>query len=1317
MREKRVDRAKIAPIYRECQASRQLTDGEIVGTLNLFLLGGFGIASESGDAIALPAKKARALLAYLALHPGRAVPRDKLAALFWGDRADPQARASLRQTLSSIRKARSASDPWLVLSDTETVTIAPTVVTDVASFESLAADGDPESLARAANLYKGHLLDGFHAETTAFEDWLAVERQRLHDLALQAFETLLQEDMKNGNIDRGISTATKLLTLDPLAETAHRSLMRLYAMRGRHSAALRQYRICKEMLQREFGVPPSPETERLHDELTDRGGQGGEPPAAPAADAPSALPETRGAAAPAGPELRQATVLFADISVFSRLSNELDPEDVHDLLQRFFQTTDRLIGSHGGQVDKHIGDCVMAVFGVPVAHSNDPERAVRTAMAIHEALAAAPDDGTAPVRAHIGIACGQVLIGADGAARTVTGKSVNLAARLTDLAGAGETLLSESVRHAIGERLRGVPTDNATIAGQGEPVTYWRLLGLDGGRRTASGVQYVGREAERRHLQQIMETCLRTRQGHTILLRGDAGIGKTRLIEEFSRTAEENGFECHVGRALDFGIGSTGDPIRALVRSLVGVRSDTDVEARGVAVEEAIAAAMVSSALRASLYELMDLELPMALKLVSSAMNGDARRRGKLEVIAGLIRARTRHRPALIVVEDVHWADPLDLERLAGIAATVCDCPAILVMTTRIQGDPIGAPWRAAAGSGPVTTIDLGPLDEPSAMAMALQYTGVDEAFSWACVTKAEGNPLFLDQLLRHRASSGEGLPGSVHSLFLSRLDRLEPLDRTALQAASVLGKRFSPAALRHLIEQPDYRCDTLVRHALVKPESGNFLFSHALVHQAAYASLLKSRKRALHERAADWYAEKDLILRAEHLDSGGNPEAPNAYLKAAEAQAEIFRYERALHLVERANQLDAERALQHDLAMMQGSLYQRLGASQQSIDAYRRALDHADNGAQASGAWTGIAAGMRLLDAYPEALAALDEAEQSLVGHDEAEMLCKIYFLRGNIHFPLGQIDACMQAHETARGYARQAQSLVCEARALGGLGDAYYQRGLMRAAFRHFDHCMSLCEENGYGQIRMANLPMRGMIQVYLGEPAGAERDCRMALDLAVMTGNHRVEILSRAILGLTMQHRGDWRSALSQSQRSLALARYMKSPRFEAEELLSQAMAIGGLGDRAAALKLLDEAFEVSKRSGLAYTGPWILGAIAYFADDADRRRRALAEGERLLGPDCVSHNFLHFYPFAIDAADRAGDWDEMTRYADALAYYGREEMFRWIDFFARRGRVLADHRRGMRDETRRKTMLTLIGDGTDAGYLDAVRNLERAVAEYG
>ena len=203
MREKRVDRAKIAPIYRECQASRQLTDGEIVGTLNLFLLGGFGIASESGDAIALPAKKARALLAYLALHPGRAVPRDKLAALFWGDRADPQARASLRQTLSSIRKARSASDPWLVLSDTETVTIAPTVVTDVASFESLAADGDPESLARAANLYKGHLLDGFHAETTAFEDWLAVERQRLHDLALQAFETLLQEDMKNGNIDRG----------------------------------------------------------------------------------------------------------------------------------------------------------------------------------------------------------------------------------------------------------------------------------------------------------------------------------------------------------------------------------------------------------------------------------------------------------------------------------------------------------------------------------------------------------------------------------------------------------------------------------------------------------------------------------------------------------------------------------------------------------------------------------------------------------------------------------------------------------------------------------------------------------------------------------------------------------------------------------------------------------------------------------------------------------------------------------------------------------------------------------------------------------
>ena len=1288
-----------------------------MATLDLFLLGGFGLASESGTAIALPAKKARALLAYLALHSGRAVPRDKLAALFWGERGDPQARASLRQTLSSIRKARSESDPWLLLSDTETVAIAPTVVTDVATFESLVADGDTESLARAATLYRGHLLDGFHAETPGFEDWLAVERQRLHDLALQAFETLLEEDLKSGNIDRGISIATKLLTLDPLAETAHRGLMRLYAMRGRHAAALRQYRICREMLEREFGVPPSPETEKLHSELLDRSTERDERPAVAASEDRAAPRESDLAIAPSGPELRQATVLFADISGFSRLSNELDPEDVHDLLQRFFQTTDRLIRSHGGQVDKHIGDCVMAVFGVPVAHSNDPERAVRTAVAIHAALPAVQDGGKDPLRAHIGIASGQVLIGADGISRTVTGKSVNLAARLTDLAGPGETFLSDSVRHSIGDRLLGVPTDNAAIAGQGEPVTYWRLQGLDGDCRTQSGIEYVGREAEQEQLQEIMETCLRTGQGQTVLLRGDAGIGKTRLIEVFGRAAEEQGFECHAGRALDFGIGSTGDPIRALVRSLVGVHAFADAETRGRAAEEAVAAGLVSSALRAPLYELMDLELPLALKLVSSAMDGDARRRGKQDVIAGLIWARSGRQPALIVVEDVHWADPLDLERLAGIATTVQDCPAILIMTTRIQGDPIGAAWRAASGSCQFTSINLGPLDEPSAMAMAMQYADIDEAFSWACVTKAEGNPLFLDQLLRHRQNCGDELPGSVQSLFLSRLDRLEPLDRSALQAASVLGKRFSLSALRHLIDRPDYRCDTLVRHALVKAESDNFLFSHALIHQAAYASILKSRKRALHERAADWYAEKDLILRAEHLDSAGSPDAPRAYLEAAEAQAEIFRYERALHLVDQAHRLDAGRALQHELAIMQGSLYQRLGAAQKAITAYRRALDHADNGPQASGAWIGIAVGMRLVDSYADALAALDEAEQSLAGHDLPEMLCKIYFIRGNIHFPLGRIDDCMQSHETARGYARQAKSLVCEARALGGLGDAYYQRGLMRTAFRHFDHCMSLCEENGYGQIRMANLPMRGMIRIYLGDPVGAERDCRMALDLSVKAGNHRVEILSRAILGLTMLNRADWRGALAQSQRSLALARYMKSSRFEAEELLSQAVAVGNLGNPAAALDMLENAFEISKRSGVAYTGPWILGCIAYFAEDADKRRWALAEGERLLGPDCVSHNFLHFYPFAIDAADRAGDWNEMTRYADALAHYGREEAFRWIDFFAARGRALADHRRGVRDEALRETMLALIRAGTQAGYLDTVRNLELAVAEYG
>ena len=234
--------------------------------LSLTLLGGFQARLEPGSAIALPTRKSQALLAYLALPPGRAHPRDKLAALLWGGIREESSRASLRQALFAIRKA--LSDTAAVQQHGDALALEPGAVeVDAATFERLVHEGTPATLERAAALYQGDLLSGFVVDEAPFEEWLLGERERLRELALEALAKLLAHQRKAGASEATVQTALKLLTLDPLQEPVHRTLMRLYAERGRRGAALRQYQQCVSVLGRELGVEPEPDTKALYQEI------------------------------------------------------------------------------------------------------------------------------------------------------------------------------------------------------------------------------------------------------------------------------------------------------------------------------------------------------------------------------------------------------------------------------------------------------------------------------------------------------------------------------------------------------------------------------------------------------------------------------------------------------------------------------------------------------------------------------------------------------------------------------------------------------------------------------------------------------------------------------------------------------------------------------------------------------------------------------------------------------------------------------------------------------------------------------------------
>jgi len=264
---------------------------------------------------------------------------------------------------------------------------------------------------------------------------------------------------------------------------------------------------------------------------------------------------------------------------------------------------------------------------------------------------------------------------------------------------------------------------------------------------------------------------------------------------------------------------------------------------------------------------------------------------------------------------------------LSAFATAVARGPGLLVMTSRVDSDPLDAAWRASCHGTPFTTIDLGPLRSDEAMTLAGTFVDATQRIALACIARAGGNPLFLEQLLRNaEEGSGEAVPATIQSLVLARMDRLAPLDRQAFQAAAVIGQRFGLALLRHLIDQPDYVCDGLVANALVLPEGEDFLFAHALIQEGAYSTSLRARRRELHRRAAGWFAPNDPVLCAQHLDRAEDERAPRAYLDAATVQRAGYFTDAALRLVQRGLDIARNNEDRHALMCLKGELQRDLG-------------------------------------------------------------------------------------------------------------------------------------------------------------------------------------------------------------------------------------------------------------------------------------------------------------------------------------------------------------------------------------------------------
>jgi tetratricopeptide (TPR) repeat protein len=431
-------------------------------------------------------------------------------------------------------------------------------------------------------------------------------------------------------------------------------------------------------------------------------------------------------------------------------------------------------------------------------------------------------------------------------------------------------------------------------------------------------------------------------------------------------------------------------------------------------------------------------------------------------------------------------------------------------------------------------------------------------------------------------------------------------------------------------------------------------------------------------------------------------------------AQTAGLHFETALRLADRGIKLDEDLSTRCELMCLRGDALRNMGATEESIVAFKLALESAADDVRRCRAWIGMAAGLRVADRQKAALEALEQAEAAATRQSLVPERVQIHYLRGNVYFPLGNIDGCLAEHEKSLRIAREVGSTEGEALALGGLGDAYYLRGHMRSACEQFRACIGVCRDHGYVRIEVANLHMVGWSRFHLMEYAEALEDGLESIRMADAVSHRRAKVLGLMLAGIVEVEFGQFVEAQDHLERGLELARTISAGNFEAQTLRLLAALNAAQGRMSEARDFAERAVEVVHEVGMTFIGPSVLATKAALTEDRDECRRALAEAESILESGCVAHNHFWFAQTAIDHALAIGEWGEAERYATRLAAYTREQSLPGPDFLIARGRALAAWGRG----TRTENLVAEIGRLHDLAVLHGLKllasGLDRALA---
>ena len=567
-------------------------------------------------------------------------------------------------------------------------------------------------------------------------------------------------------------------------------------------------------------------------------------------------------------ERKLATVLFADLVSSTELVSGQDPEITRRRVTSFFDGVQRCIENHGGTVEKFAGDAVMAAFGIPRAHEDDADRAVRAGLGILDHVRGLG------LEARVGIEAGEVVVD-ETDSTFATGEAVNVAARLQQAAAPGEILMGEAAHRLTAGGIEAESAGPLDLRGFRNPIAAYRAIAARDGQLPFAKVSapFVGRESELDLLENTLARTIRDRRPHVFTVYGEPGVGKSRLIREFLAGVE--GATILTGRALPYGEGVTYWPLAEMVKAAAGITDDDPMETAKQKLIECCG----------------DEAIAELLGLASGVMEAVEGQRGAPE-IAWAAREFADEladvQPLVMVFEDIHWAEEPLLELIDHLAQWVRERALLILCLARPELLDVRPGW--GGGRVRTTAIELEPLGREDSEALAdalLEEHRVTGKVRARLLDKTEGNPLFVEETVRmlveEGAEGGDRIPDSLQAMIGARIDRLPAGAKIVLQRGSVIGRTFWAGAIDHL--SPEYHSDEvedilddlLLRDFVTREERSTitgeaaYRFKHVLIREVAYGGLSKSGRAEYHTRFAEWLrekADKELLeIRAYHLD------------------------------------------------------------------------------------------------------------------------------------------------------------------------------------------------------------------------------------------------------------------------------------------------------------------------------------------------------------------------------------------------------------------------------------------------------------------